>query len=156
MIGFSTVAVLLVLLYYAAPEWVATSGLSLERRLAGLTPGAVRTEQADFAYLSGGVSFGDKAPLLLIHGLGGDKDNYTRPLQIPDGSLPSGDSGSAGIRRIHPGCDCQLWDRIPGKAAQGVCRKYGAHFLSSAGHSMGGAIAGAYAYAIRTRSEAFC
>lgn len=146
-VGFSLVAVLLVLVYYAAPEWVATSGLSLERRLAGLTSGAVQTEQTDFVYLSGGTSADDKAPLLLIHGLGGDKDNYTRVSRyltdhyrvvIPD--LPGFGESSRDVTACY-GIASQV------KRLRAFVEKMGLTSFHLAGHSMGGAIAGAYAHA---------
>ena len=147
VIGFSVVAILLVILYYAAPEWVATSGLSLERRLAGLKPGAAQAEQTDFAYLSGGTSSGEKAPLLLIHGLGGDKDNYTRlsryltdhyRVVIPD--LPGFGESTRDVTASY-GIASQV------KRLRAFVESMGLTSFHLAGHSMGGAIAGAYAYA---------
>ena len=53
----------------AAGFWMA-----LERRLSALRTGTVRTGGFDMPYLEGGTG----EALVLIHGFGGDKDNFTR------------------------------------------------------------------------------
>ena len=58
----------------AAPEGLTALGLALERRISGLTTRHARVDGFDIPYLEGGTG----EVLLLIHGFGGDKDNFTR------------------------------------------------------------------------------
>ena len=58
----------------AAPEGLTALGLALERRISGLTTRHARVDGFDIPYLEGGRG----EVLLLIHGFGGDKDNFTR------------------------------------------------------------------------------
>lgn len=57
-----------------APEWFTAQGLWLERRISGLATRSLRIDGFDMPYLEGGKG----EVLLLIHGFGGDKDNFTR------------------------------------------------------------------------------
>ncbi len=71
--------VLLVGWVYLAPESVVHTVFGLERQRSGL----VRKEIAlpdglRFVYLEGGPGDGKAEPLMLLHGFGGDKDNFTR------------------------------------------------------------------------------
>jgi pimeloyl-ACP methyl ester carboxylesterase len=58
----------------AAPEALTALGLLFERRFSGLRTKHATVDGFDMPYLDGGE--GDV--LLLIHGFGGDKDNFTR------------------------------------------------------------------------------
>lgn len=57
-----------------APEGLTALGLRLERRFSGLTTKHAKVDGFDIPYLEGGSG----EVLLLIHGFGGDKDNFTR------------------------------------------------------------------------------
>ncbi|MBC7686480.1 MAG: alpha/beta hydrolase [Bdellovibrionales bacterium] len=57
-----------------APEGLTAVGLMLERRLSGLASKNAMVDGFDMPYLDGGKG----EVLLLIHGFGGDKDNFTR------------------------------------------------------------------------------
>lgn len=57
-----------------APGTSARALIGLERARAGLTAKRIRVDDFDVAYLEGGAG----APLVLIHGFGADKDNFTR------------------------------------------------------------------------------
>jgi triacylglycerol lipase len=72
-IGAALIA--LFLLAYLAPVPMTALGLALERRRSGLSTRRARVDGFDIAYLEGGR--GDDV-LLLVHGFGGDKDNFTR------------------------------------------------------------------------------
>lgn len=133
-----TVAALVVALFTPA---AADFWLSLERRRSRLTRRSIRISGFDMPYLEGGRG----EVLLLAHGFGGDKDNFTRIARflvphfrvvIPD--LPGfGDATrdptarydiSSQVDRLH--CFAQALDLAP-------------HHLG--GNSMGGFIAAQYA-----------
>lgn len=61
---------------YLAPYTAARNGIALERWRAGLQSGQIKVGEFDIAYLEGGAA--DAPPLILIHGFGADKDNFTR------------------------------------------------------------------------------
>ncbi|CAN7692451.1 alpha/beta hydrolase [Pseudoduganella sp. LjRoot289] len=64
----------LVLFDRLAPLTAARLGLALERRRSGLGLRSAEVPGFTMPYLEGGTG----EPLLLIHGFGGDKDNFTR------------------------------------------------------------------------------
>jgi triacylglycerol lipase len=64
----------LVALDLLAPTVVAPALLALERARSGLERRTVRAADLDVVYLEGG----EGEPLVLIHGFGADKDNFTR------------------------------------------------------------------------------
>lgn len=75
------VAAVLVLLFaglvafdYFAPHTAARAGLSLEQRRAGLHEAVAAIPGFQMPYLDGGSG----EPLLLVHGFGADKNNFTR------------------------------------------------------------------------------
>jgi len=57
-----------------APEGSTALGLWLERRMSGLATKHATVDGMDMPYLEGGSG----EVLLLVHGFGGDKDNFTR------------------------------------------------------------------------------
>jgi len=69
----AALAVLLIV-SLVAPEGLTALGLALERRFSGLKTRHARVDGFDIPYLEGGSG----EVLLLIHGFGGDKDNFTR------------------------------------------------------------------------------
>jgi pimeloyl-ACP methyl ester carboxylesterase len=64
----------LVALDFLAPAAVAPALLALERARSGLERKTVRAGDLDVVYLEGGAG----EPLVLVHGFGADKDNFTR------------------------------------------------------------------------------
>jgi abhydrolase domain-containing protein 6 len=56
------------------PEQAASLGLRVERMRSGLEEKSLQIPGFDIAYLEGG----EGAPLVLVHGIGADKDNFTR------------------------------------------------------------------------------
>jgi hypothetical protein len=58
------------------PDKTADLGISAERMLSGLTPGTLIVKGETWHYLDGGPGNGEV--VLLLHGFGGDKDNWTR------------------------------------------------------------------------------
>lgn len=141
----------LVVLYYFSPDWIAKFGLSLERLHAGLTSHSVKVEKIDYAYLSGGAGLASgsvpRAKLLLIHGFSGDKDNYVRfarhltnsyEVIIPD--LPGFGESTRDMTLSY-----DIASQV--QRLKAFVQKMDLESFHLAGHSMGGAIAGAYAAA---------
>lgn len=128
-------------LYFLAPETAYRLGVAAERQLAGLEAKRVDVDGLEIAYLEGGQG----EPLVLLHGFGADKDNWTRVAAELTGDyrviapdLPGfGESGRPenGDYRLRPQAE-----RVDAFADElGLTRFY------LGGNSMGGAIAGAYA-----------
>jgi len=63
-------------LYFLAPAKLADTAISLERMRAGLHRSETDIPGFHIVYLEGGPA--DAPPLLLLHGVGADKDNWTR------------------------------------------------------------------------------
>lgn len=126
---------------YLAPETAARLGVAMERSRSGLEAKRISVEGFDIAYLEGGQG----ESLILVHGFGADKDNFTRVagyltphyrVIIPD--LP-GFGESSKSERVDYYIATQA-ERVHAFAlALGISR---AHF---GGSSMGGAIVTAYA-----------
>lgn len=60
--------------YYLSPDWMAKAGLALERSRSGLEVKSVVVGKERIVYAEGGTG----PDMVLVHGFGGDKDNYTR------------------------------------------------------------------------------
>ncbi len=127
---------------FAMPERAVRAALDYERRLAGLErkeieiPGGLR-----YAYLEGGKG----EPLLLLHGFGANKDNFTRVAKyltpryrviIPD-HIGFGESA-------HPP-QADYSPRAQAERLRALARKLGVAKLHLGGNSMGGQIALTYA-----------
>ncbi len=72
-VGIALVLVCVSLLEFR-PDWVLEAATSYERGCAGLEQKSIEVGEHSVAYLEGGQG----APILLVHGFGGDKDNWTR------------------------------------------------------------------------------
>jgi pimeloyl-ACP methyl ester carboxylesterase len=128
--------------YQSAPERAVRAALEYERRLAGLArkeaklPGGLK-----YAYLEGGKG----EPLLLLHGFGANKDNFTRVAKyltphyrvlIPD-HIGFGESD-------HPP-QADYTPRAQAERLRALMRTLGVSRLHLGGNSMGGQIALTYA-----------
>lgn len=141
LLGLLLVLVLAVVgLYYACPEKLAQLAISGERAAASLSKHEIDAAGVHFVYLEGGKG----EPLVLIHGFGADKENFTRVAKfltprfhviIPDvpgfgesGQPANGDySIDAQVERIHA-----------------FVQALGLKTVHLGGSSMGGNIAAAY------------
>jgi len=126
----------------AAPERAVRAALDYERRLAGLErreielPGGIK-----YVYLEGGKG----EALLLLHGFGANKDNFTRVAKyltphyrviVPD-HIGFGESA-------HP-AQADYSPRAQAERLRALARKLGVAKLHLGGNSMGGQIALTYA-----------
>ena len=124
-----------------APAFAARGWLALERRRAGLSVRRASVEGFAMPYLEGGRG----EPLVLVHGFGGDKDNFTRLARhltphlrviIPD--LPGfGDASRDPTARYH--VDAQV------ARLRAFIVGLGLDAVHLGGNSMGGFIATQYA-----------
>lgn len=127
----------------AAPVQLTRGALAVVRRLAGLQKRSVRVAGFNIVYLEGGAG----EPLLLLHGVGADKDNFNLVAQklrqhyrviVPD--LPGfGDSDKPHEARYG------LAEQVARLAA--FATAIGAERFHLGGNSMGGMVAGAIAVA---------
>ncbi len=125
----------------ARPEWLTQQVLALVRRVIGMRTRYITIDGLQIAYLDGGRG----EPLLLLHGIGADKDNFLlvaaalrRHYRVVVPDLPGfGDSS----------CPEHLDYRVADQVARlrQFCSKLGISRCHLGGNSMGGLIAGAYA-----------
>ena len=74
LLALAAVPVTVAALDFIAPAWMARRWLALERARAGLRARRADIPGFSMPYLDGGQG----EPLVLVHGFGGDKDNFTR------------------------------------------------------------------------------
>jgi pimeloyl-ACP methyl ester carboxylesterase len=126
-----------------APDPVARGLLALDRARSGLEAARIAVDDVQIAYLEGGHG----EPLILVHGFGADKDNFTRVaayltphyrVLIPD--MP-GFGDSSRPDGVSYGIDAQA-ERLGAFA-----RAVGARRPHLGGNSMGGMIVTQYAIA---------
>jgi triacylglycerol lipase len=138
---FAVLVALVVGFNFLAPHAAARVALTLERLRCGLTAKQATIPGFEIAYLEGG----EGEPLLLIHGFGADKDNFTRAsasltkryrVIIPD--LP-GFGESSRPENVSYAIDDQV-ERV-----RALARQLGITRLHLGGNSMGGFISAAYA-----------
>lgn len=138
LLGALALALVLVILF---PKPATEIGIALERSRAGLSTGTLKVDGVDIAYLSGGSG----EPLLLVHGFGADKDNWTRVAgrltsryRVYAIDLPGfGDSGKPVDRRY------RIQDQV--ENLHGIIQALGLKTLHLGGSSMGGQIVASYA-----------
>ncbi|HSG75510.1 MAG TPA: alpha/beta hydrolase [Burkholderiales bacterium] len=131
-----------VYLYTAAPERAVRVALEYERRLAGLERRELTLANGlTYVYLEGGRG----APLLLLHGFGGNKDNFTRVAKyltprfrviVPD-HIGFGESSKPPQADYAPPAQAER--------LRAFARALGVSKLHLGGNSMGGHIALTYA-----------
>ena len=140
---YALIALLLAVLVadFLAPRTMARVWLALERVRCGLATRSVEIPGFTLPYLEGGRG----EPLVLVHGFGGDKDNFTRIARFLIGrfrvvalDLPGfGDASRDPAARYH--IDAQV-ERL-----RAFIERLGLGAVHLGGNSMGGFIAAQYA-----------
>ncbi len=132
-------------LYFLAPARLADTAASLERMRAGLQRSELDIPGFHIVYLEGGAA--GAPPLLLLHGIGADKDNWTRIAVklTPRYRVYAVDLPGFGESSKLAGASYRIEDQVGYVAAIVAALKLDTFDLG--GNSMGGWIAGAYAVA---------
>lgn len=137
------VALLLALLAFDrfAPATAARLGIGLDRRLSGLRCHSLQLGSASMPYLEGGSG----AVIVLLHGFGGDKDNFTRAARYLTSSyrvlIP--DLPGFGDASRDAGASYTISDQVENLRA--FLQKLGVGRAHFGGNSMGGFIVAEYA-----------
>jgi triacylglycerol lipase len=131
----------LVLFAYLFPERATAFGMGLERRVGGLTARSLHVDGVDMPYLEGGQG----KVLLLIHGFGGDKDNFTRIARFltPHYRVIIPDLPGFGEATRDPKASYAIADQVA--RVHSFLTKLGIARLHMGGNSMGGYIATQFA-----------
>lgn len=126
---------------YAFPTQTAVRLLAMEQERSGLHAAATTVDGLDMQYLEGGPADGPGEPLLLIHGFGAEKNNFTRVARfltphyrvlIPD-LIGFGDSAKP--------ADADYGYAAQVERLRAFARTMGATKVHLGGSSMGGGIA---------------
>lgn len=127
---------LIVLVSLVFPAEVTALGMWVERRFSGLTLRRAHVDGFDIPYLEGGSG----EPLLLIHGFGGDKDNFTRVARFltPHYRVIIPDLPGFGDATRDPKASYTIADQVG--RVHTLVRQLGIERLHLAGCSMGGFI----------------
>ncbi len=131
-----------VYLYTTAPERAVRAAFEYERRLAGLERKEITVAGGlRYVYLEGGQG----APLLLLHGFGANKDNFTRVAKYltPHYRVIIPDHAGFGESAKPPQAD--YGPRAQAERLRTFARALGVSKLHLGGNSMGGHIALTYA-----------
>ena len=141
LVSLALIGLLLVGVYFVFPGKALVFFALLERAASGLEEKSVVVDGNRWVYLEGG----EGPPLVLVHGFGGDKDNWTRVARsltphyrviIPD-LLGAGDSDKPLDR------DYDIFSQAQG--LRGFVHAMGPKRIHIGGNSMGGAISAVYA-----------
>ncbi|HEX4872609.1 MAG TPA: alpha/beta fold hydrolase [Nevskiaceae bacterium] len=132
----------LLLLVFVFPAQLAEAGLALERARSGLSEHSVTVDGLQIRYLDSG---GSGEPLVLVHGFGADKDNWTRVARwlTPHYRVIAPDLPGYGESDAPAGASY----RVPDQAVrlQAFIGTLGLGAVHLGGSSMGGHIIGTYA-----------
>lgn len=126
---------------FLAPHQAARAGAQLERWRADLQEAHATVSGFDIAYLDGGHG----EPLLLVHGFGADKDNFTRVARhlTPHYRVIAPDLPGFGESSKPANVSYSIADQV--ERVRAFAQHLGLQRFHLGGSSMGGAIATAYA-----------
>ncbi|MFZ2632790.1 MAG: alpha/beta hydrolase [Desulfosalsimonadaceae bacterium] len=126
--------------YYLSPPWMAKAGLSIERSRADLETKSVTVGNERIFYLTGGAG----PDMVLVHGFGADKDNYTRLARYLTKSYHLIIPDLTGFGESTKDMNVSYDVFSQASRLHEFIRSMGLKSFHLAGHSMGGAITGAY------------
>ncbi|MGH8529743.1 MAG: alpha/beta fold hydrolase [Nevskiales bacterium] len=131
--------------YHAFPEQARLGFVGLGHGLAGVAVNRVPVAGYDIEYYDSGTDTGDSEPLVLIHGFGGDKENFTAVAPFLTGSyrVIAPDLLGFGESSKPLGERYQIEDQV--QRLHDFVKSLGLKRVHLGGNSMGGWIAGAYA-----------
>ncbi|RLA34636.1 MAG: alpha/beta hydrolase [Gammaproteobacteria bacterium] len=136
------------------PQATAKLAINAERSRSGLTYKTVVIDDETWHYLEGGPA--DAEVLLLLHGFGGDKDNWTRFSKYLTGSyrVIAPDLPGFGYSTKHADWDYSMPPQR--SRVNGFAKALGLEQFHIAGNSMGGYLATVYShkYPVQVRSLA--
>ena len=126
------------------PQKTTAIALSLERNASGLDHKTIVVGEETWHYLEGGPK--DADVLLMIHGFGGDKDNWTRFARslTKTHRVIAPDLPGFGESRWHPNWDYSLFPQRDRLAS--LVQALGLEQIHLIGNSMGGHLSTLYAY----------
>ncbi len=135
------VVLLPLVLTLACASFLLGSATRMERGRADLERKTARIERFQFVYLEGGQG----PTILLLHGFGGDKDNWTRFARYltPAFHVVAPDLPGFGENDRHADADYGVSSQV--ERVRAFARELGLDRPHIVGNSMGGAIAGLYA-----------
>lgn len=132
-----------VYLYFLAPQTAYDLGVAAERSLAGVEAKRTTVDGLDIAYLEGG----EGETLVLLHGFGANKDNWTRMAAelVDDYRVIAPDL--PGFGESDRPEEAEYGFAAQAERVHAIVEALGIERFHLAGNSMGGAVAGAYAAA---------
>ena len=141
LLAVLTIMLAVVVVYYAFPEVAFKLLLKAERSSAGLEQHSIKVDGLHIEYLEGGQ--GDV--VLLLHGFGADKDNWTRISKhfTPHYKVIAPDLPGFGESSRQP--DTNYTIAAQADRVHAFARALGIQSFHLGGSSMGGNIAGVYA-----------
>jgi abhydrolase domain-containing protein 6 len=131
----------IVLLYWLRPQWLLDGYFAIERGLAGLRAHSVQVDGGEWRYADGG----EGPPVLLVHGMGGSKENWmllARRLRS-DHRLIVPDQAGFGASDDAVDDDYRIGAQV--ERLRAFADAIGVERFHLVGHSMGGQIAGVFA-----------
>lgn len=139
----AAVAVVYGVFDYGFPQRFATAALEAERSVSGLQRKEINIPGFTVAYLEGGQG----RPLLLLHGFGADKDNWTRVARYlaPRFHVYAVDLPGYGESTVPSPAESDIEHQVV--YVNQIAAALGLEHFDLGGNSMGGWISGAYAAA---------
>jgi pimeloyl-ACP methyl ester carboxylesterase len=126
--------------YYLSPPWMAKAALTIERTRAGLDVKSVTVGKDQIFYLEGGTG----PDMVLVHGFGADKDNYTRIARYLTNSYHVIIPDLTGFGESTKDMTVSYDVFSQASRLHEFIQELNLKSVHLVGHSMGGAIVGAY------------
>lgn len=140
-IAILSVGLALALVYWLSPGWLLDGYFAVQRAYAGMRVGTVSVAGADWRYAHGGSG----PPVLLVHGMGGSKENWMlmAPHLTGEFRLIAPDQAGFGESADSADDDYRITAQV--ERLRLFADTTGLTRFHLVGHSMGGQIAGIFA-----------